>query len=221
MYFASILPSSLTLFLTSLLWPQSQRPIATNEAGALTFQLRHIHAINDRGQNVFADSSHSTQSFSKSPPTKYPIPTKLIKTHRPSSFEAFSNARFASSPNQSAPSTLSWGKHDIIGPRVEKRQTLVQLAKMTFDSFYDGPGHKEWYTLDSYWNQVCSDIHPHPPFSNHDTLRASRLDGNQTQMAFGDKYLYQKTTRQLSSPSRAHLLRGSLAATAPQNRRIN
>lgn len=50
---------------------------------------------------------------------------------------------------------FGWEEEDVVGPRTEKRQTLVQLAKMTFNAFYDGPeAHQEWYKLDSHWNMV-------------------------------------------------------------------
>lgn len=48
---------------------------------------------------------------------------------------------------------LTWDEIPVAGPDVEKRETLLQLAKMTYDAYYE-PGDKDWYDLGPDWNTV-------------------------------------------------------------------
>jgi lipase ATG15 len=51
---------------------------------------------------------------------------------------------------------LQWDQANVIGPDVESRETLLQLAMMTSNAYATGPDKKaEWYDLGSDWNTVC------------------------------------------------------------------
>jgi len=49
---------------------------------------------------------------------------------------------------------LDWLEDEIIGPDVEKRETLLELAKMTNNAYVE-PEDPAWYELGSEWNVVC------------------------------------------------------------------
>ena len=49
---------------------------------------------------------------------------------------------------------IRWDNVDTLGPEVESRETLLQLAKLTFNAYAAGPGKpSEWYELGE-WNTV-------------------------------------------------------------------
>ncbi|TFK63109.1 alpha/beta-hydrolase [Pluteus cervinus] len=210
-----ILPGSLHLLLSSLLWPEPHRqstssllsptvadiqPPSDATPAALTFHLRHLHAITDSGRNVFTDVALEHRAADdlgvEEPQTRFrgsrkedwrlvanghqntefgfTIPTTRLNTHKPSSFTAFQATRALIANGTRRPdhwarhhvdsnaqadkdadfSRFGWELDEIDAPRVEKRQTLVQLAKMTFDSFYEGSeGHQDWYELDEFWKK--------------------------------------------------------------------
>ncbi|KAG2017729.1 lipase [Coprinopsis cinerea AmutBmut pab1-1] len=96
--------------------------------------------------------------------TPYMISTKPVRRYRPSSFEAFSAAResirlqsqsritgLRSAENSGAVEPLNWEVEDVEGPDVEKRETLLLLAKMANDAYVD-PKDPAWYPLDEGWN---------------------------------------------------------------------
>ncbi|KIY48178.1 alpha/beta-hydrolase [Fistulina hepatica ATCC 64428] len=76
-----------------------------------------------------------------------PIPLDVIRIYRPSSVPAFHHARFHD------PAVLEWDEETVVGPDVSKRATLLELAKMTSNSYYE-PNDKEWYDLGSRWNST-------------------------------------------------------------------
>jgi lipase ATG15 len=48
---------------------------------------------------------------------------------------------------------LFWKDLDVVGPNVEKRETLLQLAKMTYNSYIQ-PSDKDWYEIGVGWDTV-------------------------------------------------------------------
>lgn len=63
---------------------------------------------------------------------------------------AFRSARMRSMRHmQTEP--FDWRDVDVPGPDVTKRENLLQLANMTYNSYYE-VGHKDWYDLGSGWN---------------------------------------------------------------------
>ncbi|KAF8635613.1 hypothetical protein AX15_000253 [Amanita polypyramis BW_CC] len=140
--FSAILPSALRLLLASLL----VRP--DNSEDSLQFYLRHEHAITSTKRIVFADVPihHDLQSSS------FIVNTRSIRAHRPSSSLAYLEAidrsrRYAQS------SLLDWWDKDVRGPDVESRETLLTLAKMTYNAYLE-PSGRDWYELGPYWNNT-------------------------------------------------------------------
>ncbi|KAG7086317.1 hypothetical protein E1B28_002281 [Marasmius oreades] len=134
----SILPTSLSLFLSSLLWKTRET------TSQLHFQLRHTHAITDHSRIIFSDEPRalSAETFS--------IDTTSITTYRPPSFSAFSNARYRSLRRLESES-LIWSATEVRGPDVRNREVLQLLANMTANA-YTQPDGKSWYDLGPDWN---------------------------------------------------------------------
>lgn len=89
----------------------------------------------------------------------YSIHTSSIKTHRPSSFASFSNAQLRSlqfGKNE----WVDWEEGEILGPNVESRETLLELAKMTNNAYLE-PDETGWCSLNGTWNVVRL-FHPSP-----------------------------------------------------------
>jgi len=129
-----------------------------NVSPALKFELRHLHAVSSSSATVlFSDvsspellRSHTLSDHSGSTKATYSIHTSSIKTHRPSSFASFSNARLRSlhfGKNE----WVDWEEDEILGPNVESRETLLELAKMTNNAYLE-PDETGWYSLNGTWN---------------------------------------------------------------------
>lgn len=137
------LPTTLRLVLAAFLWTKSPNNATPPP---IRFQLRHEHAVANGSRSVFSNIPSSFLG------EYYEIPTKNIETHRPPSAQAFSDARLFSMRHAQSP-LFTWNSVQVAGPDVTKRETLLQLAKMTSNSYYGEPGHKSWYPLDG-WNVV-------------------------------------------------------------------
>ncbi|KAJ7084601.1 Alpha/Beta hydrolase protein [Mycena belliarum] len=135
------LPTTLRLVLAAFLWTKTPDSAAP---APIRFQLRHEHAVANGSRSVFADVRTSLLG------EYYQVPTKYVQTHRPPSAAAYADARLLSMRHAQSPA-LAWDSVDVAGPDVSKRETLLQLAKMTSNSYYGEPGHKSWYPLNG-WN---------------------------------------------------------------------
>ncbi|KAG6817035.1 hypothetical protein H0H87_000447 [Tephrocybe sp. NHM501043] len=135
-----VLPAALRTLIVSLLWSGDN-----NNRAPLRFSLRHEHALIQDAVNVFTDVP---QSFAAD---TYEIPTLHMSTTRPESLDAFAESRSRSMRHmQSVP--LRWKDEEVVGPDVTKRKALLQLAKMTYNS-YVTPNQSDWYDLGSGWNK--------------------------------------------------------------------
>ncbi|KAG6857422.1 hypothetical protein H0H87_004784 [Tephrocybe sp. NHM501043] len=149
-----MLPATLTSLLVAFTNILSINRVDKPSLPTLQFQLRHLHAVSDSAHVIFSDvqprtlDAQSNNLGSSSEP--YTIQTRQLPSFRPQSFEAFSNARIRSMRfGQSE--QLQWDEEEILGPDVEKRDTLLQLAKMT-NNAYLTPGEAGWYDLGGGWN---------------------------------------------------------------------
>ena len=152
---AMVLPSltNFILALYTIFFPPnvSQRPTFPLR-NTLNFRLRHFHAVTPSAHVYFADvplhsSLHDPQPLS--------IPIAPVRTARPPSAAAFSEARALSMRGQST--TLDWEEDDIMGPDVSKRETLLLLAKMTSNAYVE-PDTDWWYNLTDEWDIVRSHL---------------------------------------------------------------
>ncbi|PCH37846.1 alpha/beta-hydrolase [Wolfiporia cocos MD-104 SS10] len=69
---------------------------------------------------------------------------------RPKSTAAFQHARLRSLYTQES-EEVEWEQVEMLGPYIEDKHTLSQLAKMTGNA-YALPGQKNWYDIDPTWN---------------------------------------------------------------------
>lgn len=145
--------STLTSIIVYLLNFRHGRSTAvTPNSGALTFELRHQHAVSSTAHVVFADVSATNIYSYKDGRSPHLVQTRPITTHRPPSFGAVSNARIQSIRyGQSL--DIPWEEDEVIGPNVQSRETLLELAKMTSNAYVE-PEDPGWYDLGGKWTQV-------------------------------------------------------------------
>lgn len=61
---------------------------------------------------------------------------------------------------QGQSTSLDWDEDEIDGPDVTDHDTLLTLAKMTFDAYVE-PSDSTWYDLGDRWNSVSIfDLYP-------------------------------------------------------------
>lgn len=145
----------------------SQRPLlsTTNSVPSLLhFELRHLHAVTSSAHVYFTDIAPSSPSrFTNNTlcTNTYDHPISIqprrITRHRPSSIEAFSLSRTRSILREESDASLGWEEDEVEAPDVESRETLLVLAKMTSNAYYDGPEEAGWYDLGGNWTQVSID----------------------------------------------------------------
>lgn len=151
---------SLFLNLFSFLFPglydtsQSATSTALTAAPRLTFQLRHLHAVSAHGHVLLSDVDHMPYAGNLTTYASegYTVGTRLLSSHRPPSFDSIRNARYRSMKYGQS-TILDWDEHEIVGPNVESRETLLTLAKMTSNAYLQ-PDDKEWYPLGENWTTV-------------------------------------------------------------------
>ena len=117
-------------------------------------RVRHEHAIANDTRVLITDVPQALL------PERHVLNTRSIQAQRPSSFNAFSRARAASLLDGQTDSDL-WIQSTIPAPDVNDRETLLTLAKMTNNAYYE-PSDKEWYTLDPYWGNTVSLVFSSP-----------------------------------------------------------
>jgi lipase ATG15 len=153
-----MLPTTLTSLLVPLLNLLSfNRPYESISPPPprLKFELRHLHALSPYGHVLFSDVSQRklhAQFNGQNDNNSYTVQTRVTSSFRPPSFTAFSQARTRSIKcGQSE--RLQWDEEEIIGPDVESRETLLELAKMTNNAYVE-PDDPAWYDLGGNWNIV-------------------------------------------------------------------
>jgi lipase ATG15 len=122
---------------------------SSSSRNTLNFRLRHLHAVTPSANVYFADVPPHSSLHANAQPLS--IPTSSVRTARPQSAAAFSEARAMSMCGQSA--TLHWEEDEIPGPDVSKRETLLLLAKMTSNAYIE-PNTDGWYNLTDEWDIV-------------------------------------------------------------------
>jgi lipase ATG15 len=102
------------------------------------------------------DRSNSVHGFNTSPLSAL-SPSLMLKAkptiiYKPRSLEALHRARLRSLHHQES-EDVDWDRIETLGPDVEDRHTLSQLARMSGNA-YALPGQKNWYEIDGAWNTV-------------------------------------------------------------------
>jgi lipase ATG15 len=145
------LPSTLQLLLGLVVSNQdAQTPLPATSS--IRFSLRHEHAIMNSSRIILRDIPQSTDLVASN---TYDIGVAPMTIHRPSSSSAFQQARFGPR-NGEALQDLWWENEEVDGPNVTSRMTLLTLAKMSNNAYYDNgtTGDKGWYDLGKDWTVV-------------------------------------------------------------------
>jgi hypothetical protein len=218
-----MLPFSLISLLCSWLgWPpyEASLSLSPTPSNVLMFELRHQHGLTPEAHVVFSDVTPTGQSLSLQASSRYSVSTRRIKTARPSSQDAFHHARTMSRLFGEGTS-LDWDEDEGEAPDVERRATLLELAKMANNAYLE-PGEAGWYELGKEWNvvrarlSVSSDNLLTSPFGTSRT----HLAGNQTQTVFEDMCSPPRITRRSYFQSRVRR-RGSSAVAVLRARKTN
>lgn len=139
----SLLPTAIRTLLATFLLTDPLPDVNTLDSTPLRFQLRHQHAtVSNSSKVIFSDIAPSFAAET------YSVGTRHIKSHRPTSFSAFSSARFRS-VQEGQSDALLWRETNVVGPDVKRRETLLTLAKMTSNA-YTQPDQKDWYNIDPF-----------------------------------------------------------------------
>ncbi|KAF8638810.1 hypothetical protein AX17_001868 [Amanita inopinata Kibby_2008] len=149
--FSAILPNALRLLLATLIY----KPLYSSDepqefSSNIQFQLKHEHAVASGSHIVLADVSSPADALHAY--SLFAVSTRAIRVHRPSSSIGFSAAMHRSRQHAQS-ELLDWRDEELPGPNVESRETLLTLAKMTYDAYLE-PGDREWYTLGPGWNST-------------------------------------------------------------------
>ena len=127
------------------------RPGSASPNNVLNFHLRHFHAATSSAHVYFADAPHDLSRAKSLASEPLSIVTSPVRTTRPASFRHFQEARQMSKLGQSA--LLNWQEDEVPGPDVMRRETLLLLAKMTSNAYFE-PYKRGWYNLTDDWNVV-------------------------------------------------------------------
>jgi putative lipase involved disintegration of autophagic bodies len=140
-------------FLNGLFPPNvAQHPhVRPPPSNVLNFHLRHFHVATSSAHIYLSDVPHDLSPASSSAYSPLSIVTSPLRTTRPSSHDHFQAARHLSKRGQST--TLDWQEDEVPGPDVTRRETLLLLAKMTSNTYFE-PGSGGWYNLTDEWNVV-------------------------------------------------------------------
>jgi hypothetical protein len=145
-----LLPLYLRLLLAQVLWNTAAPPAP--EPRPLTFTLRHQHSVTQGSRIIFSETNNPNALVSDA---SYTIRTKPMTVHRPTSMTAHATARSRSMRfGQTTSSSLLWDEALVEGPDVVDRETLLTLAKMTNNAYYDSSNQTGWYDLGPKWNTV-------------------------------------------------------------------
>ncbi|KAI1791605.1 alpha/beta-hydrolase [Ganoderma leucocontextum] len=123
----NLLPTTLQLFLASVLW----QPHSTPSPPTLQFQLRHQHALSNTPHVGFTTDDLSAR-------------VQKTTIHKPTSQALLRSARLHGG-------SIPWEPSEVYGPDVQDRETLLLLAKMA-NNAYTEPDQSDWYDIGPYWN---------------------------------------------------------------------
>lgn len=145
-----------------------QHPHVRPPDNALNFHLRHFHVATPSAHVYLADAPHHLSPSNSLASAPLSIVTSPLRTTRPSSLDHFQVARRMSKRGQSA--MLHWQEDEVPGPDVTRRETLLLLAKMTSNTYFE-PGNRGWYNLTDEWNVVRRLLPPPARVPSHVVMR--------------------------------------------------
>src|SRR5262245_31024041 len=101
----------------------------------LQFELRHQYALSNYTRVIFADISQVTSDGDDSR-TSYTVQTREIASYKQPYLGPYSRWPSRSLRLDSSEDG-DWDEVEIVGPDVESRETLLELAKMTHNAYLD------------------------------------------------------------------------------------
>lgn len=121
-----------------------------SEPREIIFQSAQEYALS---HEAAFDAQEPVFVTSKSPSgTTYPLRARPTSVWRPRDPTALQHARWRSLHFQES-EPVQWEVVETLGPDIEDKHTLSQLARMTGNA-YAMPGQKNWYDVDEAWNTV-------------------------------------------------------------------
>ena len=146
----NLLPTSLQLLISPLLLylikDSGQQHDRTPSLQVKGFTLRHEHATTNDSRIIFSDANSRQSALSStSGPSYHSLRYEDRVVYQPKSFDAFNTARTSDLTEVDL-----WLESNIPAPRVDDRETLLTLAKMTSNAYFL-PDEKGWYSLGSEW----------------------------------------------------------------------
>ena len=133
----------------------------------LSFNLDPEHRGVEGTHAFLHDTARARAQLDEGSPT-FILRARPTTVHKPQSLSHIQRAR-SRSLRHSESEALEWTTSVVLGPDIEDRLTLVQLARMAGDA-YAAPGQKNWYDVDPAWNKVRL-VHAYcdkGPFTNLD-----------------------------------------------------
>jgi hypothetical protein len=142
---------SLNLFISTK-GAASGTPGPLSERQSLSFSL-DLHR-----ECRLAEVRSPSVSHAQTDPLDLHIPFRTVKVrpttvNRPRSQTGLQRARLRSL-RYSESEKVEWETVETLGPDVEDRHTIAQLARMTGNA-YALPGQENWYDIEPKWNNVC------------------------------------------------------------------
>ena len=140
------LPASLQGIISTFLWATSP---TTPNTSLLTFQLRHQHAVTNNSRIIFSDFKPGASLAGDE--TQFTIHAQKSNIPRPESHSAFMAARANREPRFTP--IVHWNEWEVDIPDVSKRSTLLQLGRMSYNTYaMDNSTAGDWYDISDGWN---------------------------------------------------------------------
>ncbi|KAJ4477345.1 alpha/beta-hydrolase [Lentinula aciculospora] len=118
----------------------------------LSFELRHLHAVSSSAHVVFQDVAplRKGSSLDLQHNRSFTVGSRPVSSYRGPGYDTQWIARVQSMKSGQRQS-LNWAQEIVLGPDVESRESLLQLAKMSNNAYVE-VGDPAWYELGEEWN---------------------------------------------------------------------
>jgi lipase ATG15 len=142
--------SALTASLGPLQWLFSTGTPPQATRNQLHFELRHQYALSNSTSVIFTDIPKISSGDVAQ--TSYSVRTREITSYKQSYFVPYSR-RPSRSLRLDQSENGDWDEVEILGPDVESREVLLELAKMTHNAYLEVDDSR-WYDLGENWTSV-------------------------------------------------------------------
>jgi lipase ATG15 len=148
-------PSYLSMSLRLLLFTHLVFVVNALVTQQITFNA-HLGLFSDKHNERLEVPNFITSDTHSLTHSDVVLNSRLMTVYRPRSLGALHNARRQSMRYGESPiEPLEWDVKEVLGPDIENRHTLAQLARMSGNA-YALPGLPNWYEVDHAWNQAST-----------------------------------------------------------------